>query len=204
MCVWGYVSVNFFWPWSKIRLYLSKCLSTEYCSQDNEPFLLVRRCKATHALSWLSGKLGPSHNEEVFWPAPLVPNPARPCCLFQTKSEQPTAQGFGRELSTVQFGAISFNSGTNSSLKCTICRPPKHFIPSSAPHPPITGWIMPGRHQQGTQSSLLPSRLRDPFRGRLQRPPISPSEAVKASNSKLCRIQKGRLKPWVHCRRQSF
>lgn len=61
----------------------------------------------------------------------------------------------------------------------------------SNPHPPITSWIMPRRHQQGTQSSFLPSHLREPFRGRLQRPPISPSEPIKASNSKLCPEYRG-------------
>lgn len=65
----------------------------------------------------------------------------------------------------------------------------------SAPHPPISAWIMPHRHQQGTQSSFLPWHLWEPFRVRLQRPPISPSRPIKASNSKLCLEHRGGIAP---------
>lgn len=61
----------------------------------------------------------------------------------------------------------------------------------STPHPPISAWIMPHRYQQGTQSSFLPLHLREPFRGRQQRAPISPSDPIKASNSKLCLKYRG-------------
>lgn len=67
----------------------------------------------------------------------------------------------------------------------------KTLFSVSVPPPPISAWIMPHRHQQGTQSSFLPSHLREPFRVRQQRPPISPSDPIKASNSKLCLEYRG-------------
>lgn len=54
------------------------------------------------------------------------------CCY----SEQTNCTGIWKQDSTVQFGTIRLNNGTKSSLKCAICRPPKHFPHFALPNPP--------------------------------------------------------------------
>lgn len=133
--------------WSETRLSLSKC---QFTKEHNErwklqprwrAFLLARRktlalsvCLATLFCLLLLGKLGSTHNECVLTSSArsksssallFIPNPIRTT----------NCTGIWTRDSTVRFGTISFNNETNSSLKCTICRPPKHFTPSLLPIP---------------------------------------------------------------------